>query len=425
MAEATKVRTNKRDDLTSRLDNLESLIERLSARAGTRNGGPIATRIAGTSELEKRLASLEQQISKLAGEYGAGHDGSPAEGAPLGYCAVPAMPPRVHGPDVSAERARLIEIVSKKWVNGTKLRYAFMDGGSSSADVQKDFVRRGFEVWRNVGIGIQFEEVKDRTSAEIRIAFVEGDGAWSYVGRDVIDIPGQNEPTMNFGWDLRTDPRGVDVPVHEIGHTLGFPHEHQNPFAGIVWDEEAVYRYFGGPPNNWTRQVTEFNILRKLSPSEVQGTQWDPDSIMHYAFVAGLITEPAQYREGLHPHGGLSSHDIAQAKLFYPSHDDATNPELKPFRSQVLKLAPAQQANFSILPTASRTYTMQTFGGSDTVMVLFEDVNGDLHYVDGDDDSGTNRNARISTRLVAGRRYVLRIRLYTNYDSGDVAVMLW
>jgi len=26
---------------------------------------------------------------------------------------------------------------------------------------------------------------------------------------------------MNFGWDLRADERGVDVPVHEIGHVQG------------------------------------------------------------------------------------------------------------------------------------------------------------------------------------------------------------
>ena len=51
-------------------------------------------------------------------------------------------------------------------------------------------------------------------------------------------------------------------------------------------------------------------------------------------------------------------------------------PELRPFRSQVLTLAPAQQANFTVLPTASRNYTFQTFGGSDTVMVLFEDRGG-------------------------------------------------
>jgi hypothetical protein len=241
----------------------------------------------------------------------------------------------------------------------------------------------------------------------------------------VIDVPGQNERTMNFGWDLRTDPRGVDVPVHEIGHTLGFPHEHQNPFAGLVWDEDAVYQYFGGPPNNWPRQTTEFNILQKLSPAEVEGTQWDPDSIMHYAFSAGLILQPEKYREGLTPQGGLSPRDLAQARAFYPPLDDSTNPELKPFRSQSLNLAPAQQANFTIAPMATREYNLQTFGGSDVVMVLFENQNGDLKYVAGEDDSGTDGNARITARLVAGRRYVLRVRMYSSFGAAEIALMLW
>ena len=93
---------------------------------------------------------------------------------------------------------------------------------------------------------------------------------------------------MNFGWDLTEDPRGggVDTPVHEIGHTLGFPHEHQNPFSGIVWDEEAVYQRFAGSPNFWSRQQTFHNVLRKLSSAEVEGSDWDPNSVMHYGFWA-------------------------------------------------------------------------------------------------------------------------------------------
>ena len=356
MADATKTRMSKKDDLVSKLDHLELLIERISARSGAGNGVTNPVRPTVAPDLEKRLASLEQKLSKLLDQEDTGPDGYQAEGALLGYCAVPPTPPRVHGPEVSAGRARLIEAVSKKWVNGTKLRFCFRDRGSAVGDDQKDIVRRGFDVWKNLGIGIKFEEVRDLGSAEIRIGFVEGDGSWSYIGRDVVDIPGQNERTMNFGWDLRADPRGLDVPVHEIGHTLGFPHEHQNPIAGIVWDEDAVYRYFGGPPNNWSHQVTEFNILRKLSRSEVQGTQWDPDSIMHYAFAAGLILQPQQYREGLRPHGGLSSHDIAQAKLFYPSHDDAGNPELKPFQSQLLSLCPlSKQTSPSYPPLPAPT----------------------------------------------------------------------
>lgn len=373
-------------------------------------------------QLLERIDRIEAKLGIDSQSTGNGHYSSGLQR----HCKLPAVKPRTFDPSVSPDRVRLIQMIGRKWVNGTKLRYYFFESGAYAAgDDQKDIVRKGFEVWKNVGIGIQFEEVKSISEAEIRIGFLQDDGAWSYIGRDIIDVAKQGERTMNFGWDLRADPRGVDVPVHEIGHTLGFPHEHQNPFAGIVWNEDAVYRYFGSPPNSWDRETTFYNVIRKLSTGEVQGTEWDPNSIMHYGFTSGLIDRPEQYRTGLSPAGGLSQRDIAQALFFYPKLDPSTYPELKPFRSEILKLAPAEQKNFSINPTATREYTIQTFGQSDTVMVLFEDQNGDLKYVNGDDDSGTDFNAQIKVRLYQGRKYVLRIRLYSNFSAGETSVMLW
>lgn len=43
------------------------------------------------------------------------------------------------------------------------------------------------------------------------------------MGRDAVEVPGQSEPTMNFGWDLTRDPRGGDTLVHEIAIPLAFP----------------------------------------------------------------------------------------------------------------------------------------------------------------------------------------------------------
>jgi hypothetical protein len=372
-------------------------------------------------QLLKRIEQIETKLGIVGSQDGLGNSGNKTQR----YCALPNVPPRTFDPSVSPDRVRLIRLITKKWVNGTKLRYYFFESGPYSAgNEQKDIVRQGFEVWKNIGIGIKFEEVRNIGEAEIRIGFLQGDGSFSYVGRDVIDIPGQGERTMNFGWDLRTDPRGVDVPVHEIGHTLGFPHEHQNPFAGIKWNEEAVYIRFGGSPNNWPRQTTYNNILRKLDPGEVEGSQWDPNSIMSYAFPPGLIDLPEQYRNGLTPTGGLSELDIRQARLFYPPLEESSYPELKPFHSELLSLAPAEQKNFVINPPATRDYTIQTFGQSDTVMVLFEDQNGDLKYVDGDDDSGTDLNATLNVRLYQDRQYVLRIRLYSNFSGSEISVML-
>lgn len=374
------------------------------------------------NELTTRLEKLEAKLGVHKPTYLARKDLDGSER----YCALPDIPARTFGPEVSLHRARLIRYIDKKWVNGTKLRYFFFKSGPFTGESdQIELVREGFQIWEEVGIGILFEEVTNISEAEIRIGFLQGDGAWSYVGRDVIDIPGQFERTMNFGWDLTRDPRGVDTPVHEIGHTLGFPHEHQNPFSGIVWDEDAVYDYFGGDPNNWDRNTTFHNVLRKLPAGSVEGSEWDSNSIMHYSFPAGLILQPEEYQMGLRPELGLSEQDIAQARLFYPLQDDSRNPILESFKLEFLSLSPAEQKNFNIKPQHTDEYTIQTFGHSDTVMVLFEEVNGEMRYVDGDDDSGTNNNARIVARLREGRSYILRVRLYLNYASGDTAVMMW
>ncbi len=236
------------------------------------------------NNLEKRLLRLES-LFQASSEGGATLSRNSTAGvddfASAHFCGLPEVPERQFDQEVSLGRAELIRYVDKKWVNGTKLRFFFFTEGSDAGDAENvSMVRDGFEIWEDVGIGVSFEETGDITEAEVRIGFRQGDGAWSYVGRDVIDIPGQSERTMNFGWDLRQDPRGVDTVVHEIGHTLGFPHEHQNPFSGIVWDEEAVYHYFGGPPNNWPRSRTFHNVLRKLSVRDVEGSDWDPNSIM-------------------------------------------------------------------------------------------------------------------------------------------------
>ena len=326
-------------------------------------------------ELTQRLEALEK---RLAASEEVAPGAGPAEPQVEHFCSVPELPDRTFGPDVSEGRAQLIRTMSKKWVNGTVLHYYFFDRGSfGGSRAQQDVVRDAFQVWKDVGIGLEFEEVPSIQDAEIRIGFKRGDGSWSYLGRDILN-QGQLERTMNFGWDL-TRAGEIDTAIHEIGHTLGFPHEHQNPNAGIVWDEAAVIAALARPPNNWSEATTRWNIIRKIPPDTVEGSVWDPDSIMHYPFGPGLILEPARYRTtALRPKPGLSQKDKEQVRLFYPPLEEEY-PELKLFRSQLLSLGPGEQKNFTVLPDASRDYNFRTFGASDTVMVLFEeDPNGQL-----------------------------------------------
>ncbi len=375
-------------------------------------------------KLIERVDKLESRLARL-GSAGAGKTrSSRRRGDPgRGFCDLPRVPEREFGPEVSPERASLIRVISKKWVNGTILHYHFLDDdGIAGDEAQHEVVREGFAAWAEQGIGIEFREVGSRNDAEIRIGFKDGDGAWSFVGRDCLE-QGQNERTMNFGWNLAAAGE-VDTAIHEIGHALGFPHEHQNPNAGIVWNEEAVYQALSGSPNFWSREKTHWNIIRKIAPDSVEGTPWDPDSVMHYPFGAGLIDQPAEYRSGLSPAPGLSEQDIAQVRFFYPG-EGATLTELEPLVSVPLSLSPGEQRDFLVRPSTSRDYQLATFGQSDTVIVLFEDIDGDHVYMEGDDDGGTAFNARMTVRLVKGRRYVLRVRLYYDYSGGDTAVMLW
>lgn len=334
------------------------------------------------------------------------------------YCDVKPRTEPVLRPDLPDGRLRAIRLLRPKWVNGTVLHY-FFDGGP---EPQRQAVRAAFGEWKALGIGLEFVEVADRSEAEVRIAFDQNDGSWSYVGRDVLGI-GVDEPTMNFGWDL-TDDYGRSTALHEIGHTLGLPHEHQNPFAGIQWDEAKVYSWFAGPPNRWSQQQTFHNVLRKLDTSEVEGSSWDPDSVMEYWFPGGLITAPAQYQGGINPPGGLSAVDEEWVRRWFPALESSL-PRLEPFVSVRLALAAGEQADFAIEPDASRTYKVGTFGAADTVIVLFEDVDGELRYLAGDDDSGTDTNARLSIKLFKGRRYVVRMRLYWAGSSGNTAIMHW
>ena len=357
------------------------------------------------------------------------------------YCSLVAPPEPDFGPGFDPENAESIITLRSKWVNGTILHYYFFDRDTDGRNVlladgtrrfmkwttdelEKDIVRTAFQNWKDLGIGLEFEEVDDRNQAEFRIGFERGDGYWSALGRGVLDR-GPNDRTMNFGRNLAQRPTGMNTALHEIGHSLGLPHEHQSPFAGITWDEEAVYAALALPPNGWSRQKTFFNIIRKISADEVQGSSWDQDSIMHYPFEAGLIELPEELRDGLDPQPGLSNRDKVWIRTYYPPLGGDSETELKPFQPEHLTIAPGEQLNFVIHPQASRTYTIQTFGMSDTVMVLFEKIDGDPVYVTADDDSGLDTNAQISIKLHQGREYILRLRLYFRGAGGETAVMMW
>jgi hypothetical protein len=118
------------------------------------------------------------------------------------YCAIEPRVARPLPDNVTANprRAAAILATSSKWVNNTVLHYCFFKSGHFSVPkAQADAVRRAFQAWKDVGIGLEFTEVDKLSEAEVRIGYSEADGSSaSSVGRDVLGVP-LNEPTTVYG----------------------------------------------------------------------------------------------------------------------------------------------------------------------------------------------------------------------------------
>jgi hypothetical protein len=123
--------------------------------------------------------------------------------------------------------------------------------------------------------------------SHIRIGF-DKTGYWSHVGTDSIRKAGQNAESMNFAGFDKGPPDDLEfraTVLHEFGHAIGLEHEHQNPLSQCEkeFDWPKIYKWLGGPPNNWTEEKTRFN-MGELHESGLKLTTFDSKSIMLYTF---------------------------------------------------------------------------------------------------------------------------------------------
>jgi hypothetical protein len=198
----------------------------------------------------------------------------------------------------------------KMWPTESNITVAFYPNEASNIIIEK--VKQYARVWESVA-NIKFLFTNDLHNANIKVGFTPG-GSWSWVGREVMYNP-YGQKTMNFGWFKNDTPEQEfsRVVTHEFGHALGFIHEHQASTANIPWDAEKVYAFFA-QSDNWSRTDVDRNIFYKYTQTSTRGTAYDPSSIMHYFFPAGLTTNNMQFTSNT----ALSPLDREFARSIYP-----------------------------------------------------------------------------------------------------------
>jgi len=220
----------------------------------------------------------------------------------------------------------------KLWKKGSRIRIGFTEIGQdveytninigpytdplqkniknmSPQDIVKKIVNERIKPLVNLDI----EFVENLSEANVRISFDPYGGAWSLVGTD--HLSEKINPTMNFGWI------DVQTVIHEMGHMLGMIHEHQNPRGQTIdWNAQKVFEW-AKQGQGWDEETTENNIIKKYDFDSINGSSFDPQSIMLYYFPAKLTNNNVGTQENQR----LSGLDVKWIHDMYPK--DSPTPE--------------------------------------------------------------------------------------------------
>jgi hypothetical protein len=225
-------------------------------------------------------------------------------------------------PESNTDPTGRVSYKGSYWMSGQTIRIKFLNGDTYLQNKVKQYA----EQWLQYS-NLKYEWVTSGQAA-IKIGFKwNGDaGSWSYIGNQCYQIA-QNSPSMNFGWfdNNTSDEEFSRVVIHEFGHALGFGHEHQNPTSPIEWNVTEVYNYYalGG----WDKEKVDNNILNKFSPSSVDYTNFDAQSIMLYSFPSYLTLNGYSFSWNT----VLSTEDKNSAVALYP-----LPPASDPFRVKLV-----------------------------------------------------------------------------------------
>jgi serralysin len=211
------------------------------------------------------------------------------------FCTCLAGPTQSPGVKAALAHYKAAVLKDYKWDPGASISIRFLEGDPALQSRVRDVAN----TWTTIA-NLSFDWRADGPT-DVRIAFQQGNGSWSYIGTVCRGIA-EPDPTINFGWLTpdSSDDEVRRVVLHEFGHMIGLIHEHQNPKHAIQWNRPAVIADLSGPPNNWDEATIENNMFHFYSEDTVIATDVDSASIMMYpipqswtldGFSAGLNSD--------------------------------------------------------------------------------------------------------------------------------------
>jgi hypothetical protein len=233
-------------------------------------------------------------------------------------------------PGFAPKPEHIAVLTTKYWHSGgVNLTVGFLDNPPAALRTR---ILSHMNAWAK-SANVRF--VETRTSPQVRIARVERDGYWSYLGTDILSID-PDKPTMNlesFTMDTQ-ESEFHRVVRHETGHTMGFPHEHMRRELVNKIDPDKAIAFFGAT-QGWSPEEVRQQVLTPIEDGSLWGTvHADPRSIMCYQ-IPGSIT-----KDGKPIIGGrdIDAEDFAFAAKVYPKAGTRikVTPEMK---RRLMKLA--------------------------------------------------------------------------------------
>jgi len=222
--------------------------------------------------------------------------------------AITENPINAPTPSSSLCKKRAVGDYTKFWRAGRTLNVYFID--PVQADDKIEFMKV-FDKWSEHA-HLKFK-LATHNAAEIRIK-TNTEENFSYLGTDALLID-KTEPTMLISL-LPANEHFECTLLHEIGHAIGFYHEHAHRDADIPWNEPKVYEYYK-KHFNWDKSDVDTNIFSRADGAVVD-TEYDKTSIMHYP-VSATLTD-GKWEVGINTE--LSAKDKYAANKCYPATPD-------------------------------------------------------------------------------------------------------